>query len=295
MNMLEAAGGRAVSEMIVDYPASRATPPVFADMVTTLTTQFDRLDQLQQLVDGEDTYSIPPIDYELPAGFLLSVVVPVYNERETIGKILARLAALPLPMEIIVVDDASTDGTIEILKFLETIPNLRMLYHEQNQGKGAAVRNGFAAAKGSVVIVQDADLEYNPADIPALIRPLVQGHADVVYGSRFLQAGACGSSWVHQAGNRLLTQVSNLTTGLRLSDMETCYKAFRTDVLQDLNLQQARFGFEPEITAKIARRGYRVQELPVTYHARDWSEGKKIGVRDGFAALFCILRYAWCD
>lgn len=265
------------------------------DVLTGLTRQIDRLDQLQALIAGENDYSIPPIDFELPAGFLLSVVVPVYNERNTIGRILARLSTMPLPLEIIVVDDASTDGTRDVLKFLESVPNLRVLYHRQNQGKGAAVRSGFAAARGTVVIVQDADLEYDPADIPPLVKPLVQGQADVVYGSRFMNGSARGSSWIHQFGNRMLTWISNVATGLQLSDMETCYKAFRRDMLTDLCLQQSRFGFEPEITAKIARRGARVVELPVSYQARDWEEGKKIGLKDGFAALYCILRYAWRD
>jgi glycosyltransferase involved in cell wall biosynthesis len=275
---------------------SRAEAEIgMGDVLTSVTRQIERLDELQQLIAGEEGYRMPPLDYELPAGFLLSVVVPVFNERATIGRILARIAAMPLPLEIVVVDDASTDGTRDVLKFLETIPNLRVLYHRQNQGKGAAVRDGFAAARGTVVIVQDADLEYDPADIPRLIKPLVFGQADVVYGSRYLAESARGSSWIHQFGNRMLTRISNLATGLRLSDMETCYKAFRADVLSGLRLQQSRFGFEPEITAKIARRGARIVELPVSYQARDWQEGKKIGLRDGFAALYCILRYAWRD
>jgi glycosyltransferase involved in cell wall biosynthesis len=280
----------------VDDPEPPSRPNSdLCQILESIETQIQRLDQLQQLIDGEQGYSMPPIDYELPAGFKLSIVVPVYNERETIGRILARLAAMPLPTEIIVVDDASTDGTIDVLRFLESIPNLRVLYHESNQGKGAAVRDGFAAAEGSVIIVQDADLEYDPADIPQLIKPLVMGEADVVYGSRFLADTSQGSSWIHRTGNRLLTQISNLATGLELSDMETCYKAFRSDVLMDLDLKQPRFGFEPEITAKIARRGYRVLELPIRYHARDWDQGKKIGMRDALAAVYCIVRYGWAD
>ena len=288
------------SESTSTSPVSEARvrkgSPANLDLLTSFSEQIERLDQLQRLIEGEQGYSIPPIDYDLPAGFLLSIVVPVYNERETIGRILARLSAMPLPIEIIVVDDASQDGTVEVLKFLESIPNLHVRYHKTNQGKGAAVRDGFAAAKGTVVMVQDADMEYDPADIPPLIKPLVSGQADVVYGSRFLdESAARGSSWIHQMGNRLLTQISNLATGLELSDMETCYKVFRADVLSDLNLQQSRFGFEPEITAKIARRGYRVLELPVSYHARDWEQGKKIGIRDAIAAVYCILRYAFAD
>jgi glycosyltransferase involved in cell wall biosynthesis len=254
----------------------------------------ERLSQLLALLDDE-AYTIAPPDYELPAGFLLSIVVPVYNEYDTIGPILARIASLPIPMELIVVDDASQDGTAEILNTLKNIPHVRIVRHSENRGKGAAVRTGFQMARGTVVMVQDADLEYDPADIPRLIRPLVLGQADVVYGSRFLENRSRGSSWIHQAGNRQLTCLSNVTTGLRLTDMETCYKAFRRELLQRIELQQDRFGFEPEITAKIARHGARIVELPVSYCARTWQQGKKIGFRDAVTALYCIARYAWRD
>ncbi len=240
--------------------------------------------------DGET-----PVRLDCPPGFRLSIVVPVFNERATIRQILARLWTLEIPKEIVVVDDGSTDGTREQLKQLEGLPHLRLFWQDRNRGKGAALRRGFEEAGGQIILIQDADLEYDPRDIPRLVQPILAGEADVVFGSRFLEPRHRGSSRFHQFGNRLLTTVSNLTTGLQLTDMETCYKVFRRQVLSDLTLQQDRFGFEPEITAKIARRGYRVREVPVRYSARRWEEGKKIGVRDGLEALYCIARYGWSD
>jgi glycosyltransferase involved in cell wall biosynthesis len=221
--------------------------------------------------------------------------VPVYNEQATIRQIIARLWSLDLPKEILIVDDGSTDGTRQQLESLTGIPQVRVFLQSHNQGKGAALRYGFQQAGGDVILIQDADLEYDPRDIPRLLRPILSGEADVVFGSRFLQALHRGSSPIHRFGNRMLTAASNLTTGLQLTDMETCYKVFRREVLLDLPLCQDRFGFEPEITAKIARRGFRVQEIPIRYSARNWNDGKKIGIRDGFEALWCIARYAWSD
>jgi glycosyltransferase involved in cell wall biosynthesis len=235
------------------------------------------------------------LPFELPTGFLLSVVIPVYNEHKTIAGVLARLRALPLPLEIIVVDDESTDGTVEKLEQIRDLTDITVLFKPRNQGKGAALRTGFRHATGDVVVVQDADMEYDPRDIPALIEPIVKKQADIVYGSRFLEHGAVGSSWIHRFGNRFLTRFSNLFTRLRLTDMETCYKAFPRELLQQLELKQHRFGFEPEITAKVARSGATVRELPIRYAARDWQEGKKIGLRDGINAVYCILRYAFLD
>ncbi len=263
--------------------------------VKRVDESLDQLDQLSSLLTCDPSYTVPPLDYQLPADFLLSVVVPTYNEEGTIAEILGRLAALPLPTEIIVVDDCSTDGTSDIIEPLEALPNIRVIRKDQNEGKGAALKTGFAAARGTVVVVQDADLEYDPRDLLQLLKPILRDEADVVYGSRFLEQRSSGSSYIHQLGNRALTVVSNLLTGLELTDMETCYKAFRRDVLHELPLKQSRFGFEPEITAKIARRGYRVHELPVSYDARDWSDGKKIGFADGMNALYCIVRYAVAD
>lgn len=255
----------------------------------------DKLNHLAQELNRLDDYEAPAARHNYPNNFQLSIVMPVYNEQATIGQVIARLLAIEIPKEVIVVDDGSTDGTREILEKLKEVPELRIVLKEQNAGKGAAVRTGFNCASGDIVLVQDADLEYDPRDIPKLLEPILDGICDVVYGSRFLENRHRGSSFIHRFGNRLLTRFSNLTTGLRLTDMETCYKAFRRQVISDLPMRQNRFGFEPEVTAKIARRGYSVYELPIRYNARDWDAGKKIGMKDGFEALFCILRYAWFD
>jgi glycosyltransferase involved in cell wall biosynthesis len=225
----------------------------------------------------------------------LSVVIPVYNEERTIRQVIAHVAALPLPKEIIVVDDASTDGTRQVLSELEAARDVHIIFKPHNEGKGAALRTGFRRVSGTIVVVQDADLEYDPRDILSLIKPIVCGLADVVYGSRFLNGHPAVSSPFHRLGNRLLTALSNATTGLAITDMETCYKAFRREVLQSFEIEQRRFGFEPEITARLARQKYRIYEIPVSYAARGYSDGKKIGLRDLFSALYCILRYAWLD
>jgi glycosyltransferase involved in cell wall biosynthesis len=222
----------------------------------------------------------------------LSVVIPVYNEEATIAQLIARVRAVPLPKEIIVVDDCSTDGTRRSLEQIAERNEVRAFFHERNQGKGAALRTGFAQARGEIVIVQDADLEYDPTEYPKLIQPIVDGRADVVYGSRF----AGGEShrvlyYWHYLGNRFLTELSNMLTNLNLTDMETCYKAFRRDVLRDLVIEESRFGFEPEITAKIAKLNVRVYEVGISYSGRTYSEGKKINWKDGVSALRCILKY----
>ena len=263
-----------------------------ATILDRVDRSLETLDQLSQALD-ETEYDVPELDFELPPNFLLSVIIPVYNEEDTVATILSRLRKLPLPMEIIVVDDNSQDGTVDRLKQLAQSMELTVVYKPANAGKGAALRTGFQYARGTVVTIQDADLEYDPRDIPRLIRPIVENRADVVYGSRFLDDQAVGSSWVHTFGNRLLTAFSNLTTGLRLTDMETCYKVFRREFLTGVEICQNRFGFEPEITAKVARRKARFCELPIQYHARNWQEGKKIGFRDGLNALYCIVRYAF--
>ena len=223
----------------------------------------------------------------------LSLVMPVYNEAETIQASAERVLDQPFVCELIIVNDASTDGTPEILEEL-TDPRVRVLHHTVNQGKGAALRTGFAAATGRYVGVQDADLEYNPADLARLLAPLDDGLADVVFGSRFLAGDAHRVLYFwHSLGNKFLTLISNATTNLNLTDMETCYKVFRREVIQNITIEENRFGFEPEITVKVARSGARIYEVGVSYAGRSYEEGKKIGWKDGFSALRCIAKYGW--
>lgn len=225
----------------------------------------------------------------------LSVVIPVYNERRTIEEIIRRVEGVAIEKEIIVVDDCSTDGTRDVLKKLEGRNEIKVIYQPRNQGKGAALREGFKHATGEIIIVQDADLEYDPREYPQLIAPIVEGKADVVYGSRFLSGPHRVLFFWHYVGNKILTTLSNMLTDLNLSDMETCYKAFRADVIKGIKLRENRFGFEPEVTAKIARMGCRVYEVPISYHGRDYSQGKKINWKDGVAAIYCILKYRFID
>ncbi len=227
----------------------------------------------------------------------LSVVIPAYNERQTVEALLGRVAGAPLPagleLEILVVDDGSSDGTRELLRQLEDSGDVafRLVEHPENRGKGAALRTGFAAASGDVVLVQDADLEYNPRDYPVLLQPILDDEADVVYGSRFLGGPHRVLFFWHYVGNRFLTMLSNMFTDLNLSDMETCYKVFRTEVLRGMKLSSNRFGIEPELTAKAAKARVRIYEVPISYHGRTYAEGKKIGWRDGVSAIWAILRY----
>jgi len=225
---------------------------------------------------------------------LLSVVMPVFNERETIEEILRRVQATPFRKEIVIVDDASTDGTREILEKLDDA-EIRVLHHERNQGKGAALRTGFAATKGDIVIVQDADLEYDPVEYPALLKPILDGRADVVFGSRFLGGPQRVLFFWHRVGNALLTLMSNMLTNLNLSDMETGYKVFRGEMIRKIKIKSDRFGVEPELTAKLARMGARIYETPISYSGRDYGEGKKITWRDGMAALWHIFRFRLFD
>lgn len=229
--------------------------------------------------------------------FKVSIMMPVFNEMATIREIVTRVRNEGQHDELLIVDDCSTDGTRDVLIELEReCDDVRVVLHGYNKGKGAALRTALSHARGDIVLIQDADLEYDPADYARLLDPIHRGEADVVYGSRFLEnAVEQDPSWLHRFGNRLLTQASNLTTGLRLTDMETCYKAFKRDALRGMWLRENRFGFEPEITAKLARRGCRFLEVPIAYDGRGWEEGKKIGPRDAVRALWCVLRYGWLD
>ena len=230
--------------------------------------------------------------YPIPEGFKLSVVIPVYNEERWIEEVLRRVQAVEIPKEIIIVDDCSTDRTREILR-QRTDDNLKIIFQEVNQGKGAALRRGFQEVTGNVVIVQDADLEYDPAEFPKLLQPIMENKADVVYGSRFIGESHRVLYFWHMIANQVLTTLSNMFTNLNLTDMETCYKVFRSEVLKDMRLVSDRFGFEPEVTAKVARHrpAWRIYEILISYSGRTYEEGKKIGLRDAFSALFCIIRF----
>jgi glycosyltransferase involved in cell wall biosynthesis len=226
---------------------------------------------------------------------VLSVVIPVYNEKSTLEEVLARVRAVPIDKEIVIIDDGSTDGTRELLEMVEKEPGTKVFYHQRNRGKGAAVRTGLAASQGDIVIIQDADLEYFPEEYPELIAPVLKGMADVVYGSRFKGKPNRVLFYRHYLANKFLTMLSNIFTNLNLSDMATCYKVFRREVVQAIPLRQDRFGFDPEITAKIARRRLRVFEVAISYNGRTYEEGKKIRGKDAIKALWCILRYACFD
>jgi glycosyltransferase involved in cell wall biosynthesis len=223
---------------------------------------------------------------------MLSVIIPVFNEADTIEELVARVRSAPVEKELVVVDDGSSDGTRDVLKRMESAPDLRIYYQDRNRGKGAALRRGVSEARGDYVIFQDADLEYDPNEYPRLLRPILEDKADVVYGSRFVggESHRVLYYW-HYLGNRMLTMLSNMLTNLNLTDMETCYKAFRREVLRSFTIEEDRFGVEPEITAKVARGGWRVYEVGISYSGRTYEEGKKIGWRDGIRAVVCILRY----
>jgi glycosyltransferase involved in cell wall biosynthesis len=288
------------------YPSSSMTPSLAeVDFSTPPTEVRARKEWLIRIL-GEATCRQLGI-YQVPDDLMVSVVIPVYNERNTIREILRQVRAVPISKQIILVDDCSTDGTREVLRELAVEdPSLIVVYHDKNQGKGAALRTGFVHATGQVVLVQDADLEYDPNQYPQLIQPIVEGKADVVYGSRFIGESHRVLHFWHSLANRFLTLLSNLFTDLNLTDMEVCYKVFRREVIQGITLKSNRFGFEPEVTAKVARfhvpaiegrpaRRCRIYEIPVSYNGRDYNEGKKIGPKDGVQALYCILRYAIAD
>jgi glycosyltransferase involved in cell wall biosynthesis len=221
---------------------------------------------------------------------LLSIVIPAYNEARFLPEVLRRVKETPYEKEIIVVDDASVDGTRSYLQGLND-DDIRVVFHDKNAGKGAAVRSGIKIAAGDIIIIQDADLEYDPKDYPRLLEPILSGNADVVYGSRFLGGPHRVFYFRHYVGNQIVTLLSNIFSDLNLSDMETGYKVFVRRVFEGITIESNRFGFEPEITAKVAKKGYRVYEVPVSYHGRSYTEGKKITCKDGIKALFTIIKY----
>lgn len=241
-----------------------------------------RVDHVEMLLDA--ALREPPVE--------LSVVIPVYNEPITVLQIVEAVRALPICKQIIVVNDGSRDGTAEALRSLRGLAEVEVLEHAVNRGKGAALQTGFERARGRFVIVQDADLEYDPQDILKVIAPLQAGECQVVFGSRYLEHASQDPSRLHRFGNWVLTTLSNTLTGHRLTDMETCYKAFRRDILQSIHIEQSRFGFEPEITAKLAHKGVNIREVGVRYRCRSREEGKKIGWKDLISAIYCILRYS---
>ena len=222
--------------------------------------------------------------------------MPVFNEVRTIEEIVARVQSAPFEKEIIVIDDCSTDGTVDLLrKIANQSENIKVFYHDRNRGKGAALRTGFANVQGAIIIIQDADLEYDPREYPRILEPILDGRADVVYGSRFLGGPHRVMFFWHYVGNRFLTLLSNMMSNLNLTDMETCYKAFRKEVLQDLTLKSDRFGFEPEFTLKVAERKFRIYEVPISYSGRTYEEGKKINWKDGVAAIISIIRFRFFE
>ena len=225
---------------------------------------------------------------------LLTVIIPVYNEASTIEKTVASVLETPFEKQIVIVDDCSTDGTREIIQQLAS-PNIEKCFHEKNQGKGAAIQTAWSRAKGDVILIQDADLEYDPSDYPSLIRPILEGKADVVFGSRFVGYPRRVLFFWHSLGNKILTLLANMLNDLNLSDMETGYKAFSQEVVRTIRLRSKRFGFEPEFTAKVARKRFRIYEVPISYYGRGYKEGKKITWRDGLAALYWIFRYRFFD
>ncbi len=304
LNRSQSAGGQ-VNAVTPILPAAESTqvvesvqpaPPVPAQPDTKLEDILKRLESTSDLIEQElDAYRQSEVFGDDNLAFKVSIVIPVFNEENTVARVVSRVAALPLNSEIVLVDDFSTDGTRKILGQISGVDGIKVILKEKNEGKGAALRTGFEHVDGDYVVIQDADLEYNPLDIPRLLVPLIRNEADIVYGSRFIGEEVQDESWVHRVGNAVLTGASNMFSGLSLTDMETCYKAFNRKVLKDLTIEQDRFGIEPELTAKLARRGYTFVEVPISYQSRTYAEGKKIGIKDLFNAIFCIGRYGISD
>jgi len=258
----------------------------------SLGNQAERVALARQLLGGSVCRKLAI--YEIPSDFILSVVVPIFNEVDSLGQVIEAIRASGFQCEIILVDDGSTDGTRDLLTSIKDQADLKVVLHAKNQGKGAALRTGFQEATGDAVLIQDADLEYTPEDYPALLQPIILDGVDAVYGSRFVPGSRNVPRVRHYLANKLVTWWSNLFTNLLLTDMETCYKVFRREVIQEIapTLRENRFGIEPEITAKLARRkGLRIREVPIRYYPRSYEEGKKIGWRDGVWALWCSVRY----
>ena len=278
----------ATNQVVIDAPVTDTeSSPAMTSRVRT-DEVIDRIEQTLDLIEDATSAAlgVRPIDE-----FDLTIIVPVYNEIETLPKVFARIReVMPSACQVIIVDDGSTDGTAQWLREREHQPGIKVICRRGNHGKGSAVRLGIRHSLGSVVAIQDADLEYDPADLLRAVWPILDGNADVVYGSRYLDGGR-DPSLVHRAGNFLLTRMSNAATGLRLTDMETCHKAFDGDLIRSISLRECRFGFEPEITAKVAATDARILEVPTGYKSRGYEQGKKIGWRDGFAAIACIWKY----
>lgn len=280
-----AGGGLAVE---TDAGTASSGQRVVGPAVTDADLRFAQIDELIEAELAHDQSS----GRRSPE---LSVVVPVFNERNTIGQVLEKILRLPLPVQVVVVDDGSTDGTREVLQRYRQHPGVDVFMHANNMGKGAALQTGFFLAEAPIVAVQDADLEYDPADLLRVIEPIRHGEAEAVYGSRFMDTSRPVTSRVHRWGNQALTWLSNRLNGQQLTDMETCHKAFRRELIEQLPIEQQRFGFEPEITARLARRGVKIREVPIGYSPRSWREGKKIGVGDLISAVWCMFRYRLWD
>ncbi len=290
---------------VVDKPDETPNHPMGTpDELTALAQRFEanpalRVEILEKLLGVPACRQIGI--YPIPPGFKLSVVIPVFNEERWLAELVRRVQAVPIPKELILVNDFSTDGTPAILAQLEQQhDNVRVFHQPKNMGKGAALREGFKHCTGDLVIVQDADWEYDPSEYPKLIQPILDGRADVVVGSRFIGESHRVLYYWHSVANKGLTMLSNWFTNLNLTDMETCYKVFKREIIQNMKLRSNRFGFEPEVTAKIARRRkgqprHRIYEVPISYSGRTYEEGKKIGLKDAFQALYCIVRYWAAD